>query len=67
MDVKPTDNNEIVTDVKDLVAYLESGSKPYDAWRIGTEHEKFGYRLTDLRPLPYDGNDGIKALLNGLT
>jgi hypothetical protein len=24
-----------------LAAYLESGCKPRDAWRIGTEHEKF--------------------------
>jgi len=26
----------------DLVAYLASGCKPRDAWRIGTEHEKLG-------------------------
>ncbi|MGD9537502.1 MAG: glutamate--cysteine ligase [Alphaproteobacteria bacterium] len=50
-----------------LVAYLESGCKPPANWRIGTEHEKFGFRLDDLRPLPYDGPAGIRAMLDGLT
>ena len=27
----------------ELVADLEAGSKPPSAWRIGTEHEKFGF------------------------
>ena len=27
----------------ELVAYLEAGSKPKRDWRIGTEHEKFGF------------------------
>ena len=49
-----------------LVEYLESGCKPKDAWRIGTEHEKFGFSLDDLRPLPYGGDKGIKAMLDGL-
>lgn len=57
---------DAVTDIRDLVAYLESGCKPREDWRIGTEHEKFGYRLADLRPLPYEGPDGIGALLAGL-
>tara|TARA_Y100001970_G_scaffold293928_1_gene444721 strand:- start:9232 stop:10596 length:1365 start_codon:yes stop_codon:yes gene_type:complete len=52
---------------KDLVAYLESGSKDKKEWLIGTEHEKFGYRLSDLRPIPYFGEAGIQALLTGLT
>ncbi len=51
---------------RDLVAYLESGCKPRAEWAIGTEHEKFGYRLSDLRPLPYDGPAGIRAMLEGL-
>jgi glutamate--cysteine ligase len=50
----------------DLVAYMELGCKPPEAWRIGTEHEKFGYRLDDLRPLPYDDPRGIRAMLEGL-
>ncbi|MBW8729077.1 MAG: glutamate--cysteine ligase [Inquilinus limosus] len=49
-----------------LVDYLAAGSKPPEDWRIGTEHEKFAFRLSDLRPLPYDGPDGIRAVLEGL-
>ena len=51
---------------RDLIAYLESGCKPRSAWRIGTEHEKFGHRLADHAPLPYEGPWGIRALLEGL-
>jgi len=49
-----------------LVGFLESGNKPREAWRIGTEHEKFGYRLSDHSPLPYDGPCSIRAMLEGL-
>jgi len=50
----------------DLIGYLSSGSKPPEDWRIGTEHEKFGYRLDDHTPLPYDGACSIRAMLEGL-
>ncbi|HKJ65876.1 MAG TPA: glutamate--cysteine ligase [Desulfopila sp.] len=50
----------------DLVAHLESGSKTREEWRIGTEHEKFGFNLDDLSPLRFDGDSGIAALLKGL-
>ena len=49
-----------------LAAYMEAGSKPKADWRIGAEHEKFGW-LTDTRaPLPYDGPRSISALFDGL-
>ncbi|MEM7620550.1 MAG: glutamate--cysteine ligase [Pseudomonadota bacterium] len=50
----------------DLVAYLAQGVKPAQDWRIGTEHEKFGFHLNDLTPLSYDGSNGIRALLENL-
>ena len=50
-----------------LIEYLASGEKPREAWRIGTEHEKFGFRLDDLRAPTFDGERGIEALLAGLT
>ena len=56
-----------VTDRRELVEYLASGSKPPVDWRIGTEHEKFGFRTDDLRPPTFDGERGIEALLTGLT
>ena len=50
----------------ELVEHIASGSRPAADWRIGTEHEKFGYDLKTLRPLPYDGPSGIRAMLEGL-
>ena len=49
-----------------LAEYLEAGCKPKDEWRIGTEHEKFGYCKDTLAPLPYGGERSITALLDGL-
>jgi glutamate--cysteine ligase len=31
-----------------LIDYLASGCKTKDKWRIGTEHEKFGFELGSL-------------------
>ncbi|MEM7060398.1 MAG: glutamate--cysteine ligase [Pseudomonadota bacterium] len=50
----------------DLAGYLADGCKPSDDWRIGTEHEKFGYCVDTLKPLPYDGVRSIRAVLEGL-
>ncbi|MGD1923928.1 MAG: glutamate--cysteine ligase [Paracoccaceae bacterium] len=50
----------------DLAGYLASGCKPKDDWRIGTEHEKFGYCKDTLKALPYAGERSIKAVLEGL-
>ncbi|MEO9823798.1 MAG: glutamate--cysteine ligase [Paracoccaceae bacterium] len=49
-----------------LAEYLSDGCKPKSDWRIGTEHEKFGYCKDSLMPLPYDGARSIKAVLEGL-
>lgn len=49
-----------------LAAYIASGEKPKADWRIGTEHEKFGYDIATLKPLPYEGPVSITAMLTGL-
>jgi glutamate--cysteine ligase len=49
-----------------LAEYLEAGCKPKEDWRIGTEHEKFGYCKDTLKPLPYEGERSIRAMLEGL-
>ena len=49
-----------------LAEYLAAGCKPRDDWRIGTEHEKFGYCKQSLKPIPYDGTASIFAVLDGL-
>jgi len=51
----------------DLLATFASGEKPEAAWRIGTEHEKFVYRLADHRAPSYDEPGGIRDLLGALT
>src|SRR5688500_12134280 len=56
-----------ITHRDQLVEYIASGEKPESDWRIGTEHEKFGFQLDDLRPPAFDGERGIEALLKGLT
>ncbi|GHE03577.1 glutamate--cysteine ligase [Defluviimonas sp. 20V17] len=49
-----------------LAEYMEAGCKPKQDWRIGTEHEKFGYCKDTLLPLPYEGPRSILAMLEGL-
>ena len=56
-----------ITDLRELVAFHAAGSRPREQWTIGTEHEKFGFRLDDLRPPTYEGENGIEAMLRGLT
>jgi len=55
-----------VETVGELIAYMSSGCKPQDQWKLGTEHEKFGYTVDDMRPLPYSGERSIHAVLTGL-
>jgi glutamate--cysteine ligase len=50
----------------DLVTHLEAGCKPPDAWRIGTEHEKFVFARDDYRRPTYDGPCGIRELFLGM-
>jgi len=66
MSAPPLAKGEPITSKRQLVDYIAAGSKPRADWRIGTEHEKFGFTWDDRRPLPYDGPRGIRALLEGL-
>ena len=52
---------------RELVEFLASGARPAAEWTIGTEHEKFGFRLDDLRPPTLEGERGIEAMLKGMT
>jgi glutamate--cysteine ligase len=54
-----------ITSVRQLAAWFAAGEKPRADWRIGTEHEKFGFRRTDLVAPPYEP-DGIRAMLEGI-
>lgn len=50
----------------DLIEAMERGSKPAEQWRIGTEHEKHVFHTNPLRPVAYEGPQGIRALLDGI-
>src|SRR6478672_6689589 len=51
----------------DLLSVFSGGEKPPEQWRIGTEHEKFVYRVDDHRAPSWDEPGGIRDLLMGLT
>ena len=66
MSAPPQTKGAPITGKADLVRYFEEGCKPVQDWRIGTEHEKFGFCWESLRPLPYHGERSVRALLEGL-
>ncbi|WP_431282998.1 glutamate--cysteine ligase [Humitalea sp. 24SJ18S-53] len=53
-----------ISSTRQLAQWFAEGSKPRADWRIGTEHEKFGFRHSDLSPPAYEP-DGIRAILEG--
>ena len=57
----------LITSREELLSIFSGGEKPRDAWRIGTEHEKFVYRLADHGAPSWDEPNGIRDLLEGLT
>jgi glutamate--cysteine ligase len=60
------ESSPLLTSRADLVNAMAKGGKPKSEWRVGTEHEKHVYRKHPLRPLQYEGEDGIRALLEGV-
>ena len=50
----------------DLIKWFEAGCKPKNLFRIGTEHEKFVYKLNTLKPVSYNESSGIKNILKSL-
>ena len=62
-----TMDGDAITRKGPLVEYMEAGCKAAPHWRIGTEHEKFAFHRSNLKPLAYEGPAGIRAVLEGLT
>ncbi|MEH7829134.1 glutamate--cysteine ligase [Gemmobacter denitrificans] len=62
----PQSGGGLIERFEQLAEMMEAGCKPKDRWRIGTEHEKFGFLEDSHAPLPYEGAVSIKALLEGL-
>jgi glutamate--cysteine ligase len=55
-----------VTHKKQLIDYLASGCKERSRWRIGTEHEQLLLKSDTLKRFPYEGDVGIRAVLEAL-
>ncbi len=49
--------------VEDLTNWFSSGSKSKEKFGIGTEHEQFLYNRESLKRVPYEGEPGIKQIL----
>ncbi len=53
--------------VEQLVEFFRDGETAREDWRVGTEHEKLGLYAQSLRPVPYEGDRGIRALLAAIS
>jgi len=62
-----TGESPLIESRDDLLAVFAGGEKPRERWRIGTEHEKFVYRVADQRAPSYEEPGGIRELLGALT
>jgi glutamate--cysteine ligase len=59
-------DGEVVESRDALATWFEAGCKPAGPFRVGTEHEKIPFYRADLSPVPYEGEKGIRALLEGM-
>jgi len=57
------DSSAIIEHREQLLEPFISGCKPREQWRIGTEHEKIGFCVETLRPIPYEGERSIRRAL----
>ncbi len=57
----------VIESMDQLLLPMQSGEKPKNAWRIGTEHEKFVYHTGDHHAPSYTEQGGIRDLLHELT
>ncbi|HHY48971.1 MAG TPA: glutamate--cysteine ligase, partial [Alphaproteobacteria bacterium] len=60
------ESSPLIESRADLIEAMERGAKPRSEWTVGTEHEKHVFRKDPLRPVPYEGEAGILALLEGI-
>jgi len=67
MSAPPSGGGAPIENRRQLIEYFVAGNKPKANWRMGTEHEKFGFDKQTMMPLPYEGKTGIRAMLEGMT
>jgi glutamate--cysteine ligase len=58
--------SELLESKEQLIRYFESGSKPPELWRVGSEYEKIAVCADDGRALPFSGPGGVEELLRRL-
>ncbi len=63
---RDTTDETTISGIEELAGYLAEGCKPQENWRIGTEHEKFPYFTKDNSPVPYEGAQGIRTILESM-
>lgn len=63
---RDTSDTTPLTTRDELIAWFAEGEKPRSRFAIGTEHEKVPFYRDGNRPVPYAGETGIRALLEGL-
>ncbi len=63
---EPGADSPLIEKREDLVEWIAAGEKPASDWRIGTEHEKFVFHTENLTPVGYDGDAGIRALMEAM-
>ena len=61
-----SDENEKRLSRDDLLRYFYESGTPREDFRIGTEHEKFGFYREQRTPLPFEGERGIEAILKAI-
>ncbi|MBD8908959.1 glutamate--cysteine ligase [Methylorubrum zatmanii] len=63
---RDTSDTTPLTTREELIAWFSAGEKPRERFAIGTEHEKIPFYTEDHAPVPYEGECGIRALLENL-
>ena len=58
-----TDNGVPLSDKQQMIDWIAKGAGPADTWRIGTEHEKFLFYRNNLRPVTYEGENGVRVMV----
>lgn len=56
-------NDLEITNSAMLLDYFSEGAKDRPTLKVGTEHEKFLFDLDTHAPIPYEGDNGIEAIL----
>lgn len=63
---RDTSDTTPLTKRDELIAWFAEGEKPRESFAVGTEHEKVPFYRDGNTPVPYEGETGIRALLEGV-